>query len=217
VIAEELGFVGVIDGDRAVRWLVMRAFAIGRRRACSSATSPALVAQGIGLWIGVQAIINMGVNMGVLPTKGLTLPLMSFGGSAIVANCMALAILLRIDWEEPAAHAGGMRCSHAAPRRAPADHGRRHRRPHLSRARGGRVLRARGWRIVWLGNPRRHGGALVPKRGYPWPGSASRRCAARGCCASCCCRSTCCVAFWQARARDLRAHRPTWCWAWAAT
>jgi cell division protein FtsW len=58
-----------------------------------------LVAQGIGLWIGVQAIINMGVNMGVLPTKGLTLPLMSFGGSAIAANCIAIAILLRIDWE----------------------------------------------------------------------------------------------------------------------
>jgi cell division protein FtsW len=57
------------------------------------------VAQGIGLWIGVQAIVNMGVNMGVLPTKGLTLPLMSFGGSAIVANCCAIAVLLRIDWE----------------------------------------------------------------------------------------------------------------------
>ncbi len=59
----------------------------------------ALVAQGIGLWIGVQAIINMGVNMGVLPTKGLTLPLLSFGGSAISATCVALAILLRVDWE----------------------------------------------------------------------------------------------------------------------
>jgi cell division protein FtsW len=51
------------------------------------------------LWIGVQSFINMGVNMGVLPTKGLTLPLMSFGGSGIVANCLALAILLRVDWE----------------------------------------------------------------------------------------------------------------------
>ena len=59
----------------------------------------ALTAQGIGLWIGVQAIINMGVNMGVLPTKGLTLPLLSFGGSAILATCCALAILLRVDWE----------------------------------------------------------------------------------------------------------------------
>jgi len=59
----------------------------------------ALVAQGIGVWLGVQVFINMGVNMGVLPTKGLTLPLMSFGGSGLLSNCVALAILLRIDWE----------------------------------------------------------------------------------------------------------------------
>ena len=59
----------------------------------------ALVAQGIGVWLGVQGFINMGVNMGLLPTKGLTLPLMSFGGSGILANCVALAVLLRIDWE----------------------------------------------------------------------------------------------------------------------
>ena len=57
------------------------------------------MAQGIGVWLGVQTLINMGVNMGVLPTKGLTLPLMSFGGSGILANCVALAILLRIDYE----------------------------------------------------------------------------------------------------------------------
>ena len=60
---------------------------------------PALLAQGIGVWLGVQAFINMGVNMGVLPTKGLTLPLMSFGGSSIVVSCLALALLLRVDWE----------------------------------------------------------------------------------------------------------------------
>ena len=65
----------------------------------TSGIDAALVAQGIGLWIGVQAIVNMGVNMGMLPTKGLTLPLMSFGGSAIVATCCAIAVLLRIDWE----------------------------------------------------------------------------------------------------------------------
>jgi cell division protein FtsW len=59
----------------------------------------ALVAQGIGVWLGFQAFINMGVNMGVLPTKGLTLPLMSFGGSSIVITCIALAVLLRVDWE----------------------------------------------------------------------------------------------------------------------
>jgi len=80
-------------------WLVIRAFVIGRQAATRERFFPALVAQGIGVWIGIQAFINMGVNMGILPTKGLTLPLMSFGGSGIVANCIALAILLRIDWE----------------------------------------------------------------------------------------------------------------------
>jgi cell division protein FtsW len=78
---------------------VLRAFAIGHQAARLERLFAALVAQGIGLWIGVQAIVNMGVNMGVLPTKGLTLPLMSFGGSAIAANCCAIAMLLRIDWE----------------------------------------------------------------------------------------------------------------------
>ena len=99
VIAEELGFAGVATVIVLFSWLVLRAFAIGQRSAMLERLFSALVAQGIGLWIGVQAIINMGVNMGVLPTKGLTLPLMSFGGSAIAANCCALAVLLRIDWE----------------------------------------------------------------------------------------------------------------------
>jgi len=99
VIAEELGFAGVATVIALFGWLVLRAFAIGQQAAMLERLFSALVAMGIGLWIGVQAIINMGVNMGVLPTKGLTLPLMSFGGSAIAANCMAIAILLRIDWE----------------------------------------------------------------------------------------------------------------------
>ncbi|MES2563544.1 MAG: putative lipid II flippase FtsW [Pseudomonadota bacterium] len=99
VIAEELGFVAVALILMAFAWIVARAFSIGRRAAVLERYFPALVAQGIGLWIGVQAIINMGVNMGILPTKGLTLPLLSFGGSALVATCSALAILLRIDWE----------------------------------------------------------------------------------------------------------------------
>jgi len=58
-----------------------------------------LVAHGIGLWFGVQTLINIGVNMGMLPTKGLTLPLLSYGGSGIVANLTALAVLVRVDWE----------------------------------------------------------------------------------------------------------------------
>jgi cell division protein FtsW len=99
VIAEELGFAGVIAVVALFAWLVMRAFAIGRQAASLERPYAALVAQGIGVWLGVQSFINMGVNMGVLPTKGLTLPLMSFGGSGLLANCVSLAILIRIDWE----------------------------------------------------------------------------------------------------------------------
>ena len=99
VIAEELGFVGVAAVIALFAWVLFRAYAIGRQAARLSRPFAALVAQGIGVWIGVQAFINMGVNMGVLPTKGLTLPLLSFGGSGIVVNCIAIAVLLRIDYE----------------------------------------------------------------------------------------------------------------------
>jgi len=99
VIAEELGFVGVTAVIALFAWVLFRAYAIGRQAARLSRPFAALVAQGIGVWIGVQAFINMGVNMGVLPTKGLTLPLLSFGGSGIVINCIAIAVLLRIDYE----------------------------------------------------------------------------------------------------------------------
>ena len=81
VIAEELGLVGVLAVLALFVWLLFRAYAIGRQAALLKRPFAALVAQGIGLWIGVQAFINIGVNMGVLPTKGLTLPLLSFGGS----------------------------------------------------------------------------------------------------------------------------------------
>jgi cell division protein FtsW len=99
VIAEELGFAGVLAAIGLFSWLVLRAFAIGRQAVALERPYGALVAQGIGIWFGAQTLINMGVNMGVLPTKGLTLPLMSFGGSGLVANCLAIAVLLRIDWE----------------------------------------------------------------------------------------------------------------------
>jgi len=99
VIAEELGFVGVALVITLFVWMLYRAYAIGRQAAHLERPFAALVAWGIGVWVGVQTFINMGVNMGVLPTKGLTLPFLSFGGSGIVANCVALAILLRIDYE----------------------------------------------------------------------------------------------------------------------
>ena len=99
VVAEELGFAGVSLVIALFIWLLYRAYAIGRQAARLERSFAALVAQGIGVWIGVQAFINIGVNVGVLPPKGLTLPLLSFGGSGIVANCVALAILMRIDFE----------------------------------------------------------------------------------------------------------------------
>lgn len=99
VIAEELGFVGVAAVIVLFSWLVIRAFQIGRQAAVMERHFCALTAMGIGIWLGVQAGINIGVNVGLLPTKGLTLPFLSFGGSGIVANCMAIAILLRVDYE----------------------------------------------------------------------------------------------------------------------
>ena len=99
VVAEELGFAGVTLVVVLFAWLLVRAYAIGRQAARLEQPFSALVAHGIGIWLGVQTFINIGVNMGVLPTKGLTLPLLSFGGSGIVANCLALAILMRVDFE----------------------------------------------------------------------------------------------------------------------
>jgi cell division protein FtsW len=99
VIAEELGFAGVLVVIALFVWLLYRSWAIGRQAARLERPFAALCAQGIGVWIGVQAFINIGVNVGLLPTKGLTLPLLSFGGSGIVANCISIALLLRIDYE----------------------------------------------------------------------------------------------------------------------
>jgi cell division protein FtsW len=107
VIAEELGFAGVAAVITLFLFLVHRAFAVGRQAASLERYYAALVAQGIGVWLAAQAFINMGVNMGLLPTKGLTLPLLSFGGTGIVVTCMALAILLRIDWENRYLMRGG--------------------------------------------------------------------------------------------------------------
>ncbi len=99
VIAEELGFAGVVTVVGLFVWVVLRAFGMAKEAIENERYFAALLAQGLGVWIGVQGIINMGVNMGLLPTKGLTLPLLSFGGSGILANCIAMAILLRIDFE----------------------------------------------------------------------------------------------------------------------
>lgn len=99
VIAEEIGFIGVLAVIGMFVWIVVRAFGIAKEAIENERYFAALLSQGIGVWIGVQAIINIGVNMGLLPTKGLTLPLLSFGGSSMLANCVAMAIMLRIDYE----------------------------------------------------------------------------------------------------------------------
>jgi cell division protein FtsW len=107
VIGEELGFIGVFAVIAAFFWLTRRIFMIGRQAVALDRVFAGLMAQGVGLWIGCQAFINMGVNLGVLPTKGLTLPLMSYGGSAILMNLVALAIVLRIDMENRSLMRGG--------------------------------------------------------------------------------------------------------------
>jgi len=107
VIGEELGLLGVVLVIVAFFWLTRRVFEIGRQAIALDRVFSGLVAQGIGIWVGAQAVINMGVNLGVLPTKGLTLPLMSYGGSAILMNCIALAIVLRVDIENRQLMRGG--------------------------------------------------------------------------------------------------------------
>jgi cell division protein FtsW len=107
VIGEELGFVGVACVILAFFWLTRRIFHIGRQSIALDRVFAGLYAQGVGIWFGGQAFVNMGVNLGVLPTKGLTLPLMSYGGSAIVMNLVALAIVIRIDVENRQMMRGG--------------------------------------------------------------------------------------------------------------
>lgn len=99
VIGEEFGFVGIVIIIIAFVWLTRRITEIGREAIALDRVFSGLVAQGVAVWIGFQSFINMGVNLGALPTKGLTLPLMSFGGSAVLMNLVAIAVVLRIDYE----------------------------------------------------------------------------------------------------------------------
>jgi cell division protein FtsW len=107
VIGEELGLVGVLTVILLFYWLVKRAFEIGRQAVALERTFAGLVAQGVGLWLGVQAFVNMGVATGLLPTKGLTLPLVSYGGSALLSTLVAIALLLRVDFENRRLMRGG--------------------------------------------------------------------------------------------------------------
>ena len=107
VIGEEFGFVGVLVVILLFYWIVRRSFEIGRQALALDRTFAGLMAKGVGLWFGAQTFINMGVNLGLLPTKGLTLPLVSYGGSGIVLNCVALAVLMRVDYENRVLMRGG--------------------------------------------------------------------------------------------------------------
>jgi cell division protein FtsW len=99
VLAEELGLAGSLAVILVFAFIVAKAFMIGRRAERADRLFGAWLAYGIGVWIGLQSFINIGVNMGVLPTKGLTLPLMSYGGTSLVMSCIAIALLLRVDFE----------------------------------------------------------------------------------------------------------------------
>jgi len=107
VIGEELGFIGVAGVIAAFFWLTRRIFVIGRQAVALDRVFAGLMVQGIGVWIGGQTLINLGVNLGALPTKGLTLPLLSYGGSAILMNLIALAIVVRVDIESRQLMRGG--------------------------------------------------------------------------------------------------------------
>jgi cell division protein FtsW len=118
VVGEEFGLVGTLAVIAAFVFVVLRAFSIGARAEQAGWCFAAHVANGFGLGIGLQALVNVGVNVGLLPTKGLTLPFMSYGSNSIIVACMAVAMLLRIDTdlrrsEESAVPAGGMKWARA--------------------------------------------------------------------------------------------------------
>ncbi|WP_416221423.1 putative lipid II flippase FtsW [Rhodoferax sp.] len=107
VIGEEFGLLGVVMVIGLFLWLTRRIMHIGRQAIALDRVFAGLVAQGVGIWMGFQSFINVGVNLGALPTKGLTLPLMSYGGSAILLNLVAIAVVLRVDYENRQLMHGG--------------------------------------------------------------------------------------------------------------
>jgi cell division protein FtsW len=107
VIGEEFGLIGVLCVIGLFLWLTRRIMLIGRQAIALERIFAGLVAQGMGIWMGFQSCINIGVNLGALPTKGLTLPMMSYGGSAILLNLVSIAVVLRIDYENKLTMRGG--------------------------------------------------------------------------------------------------------------
>lgn len=106
ILAEEFGFIGILVVLALYGWLVLRAFVIGFQADKSGKHFGAYVAYGIGFWMGFQVILHIGVNLGMLPPKGLTLPLMSYGGSSLMVTLMAMALLMRVHRENCVARFG---------------------------------------------------------------------------------------------------------------
>ncbi len=107
ILGEELGALGILTVMSLFAWVIWRAISIGWQASLMGRNFQALVAQGVAVWLGVQCFINMGVNLGALPAKGLTLPLMSYGGSGLLVNCLAIALVLRVDFENRLLMRGG--------------------------------------------------------------------------------------------------------------
>lgn len=102
ILAEEFGLIGIALLISLFGIVVWRGFRIARAAEQQARHFQAYLAYGLTSWIGLQALINMAVNMGLLPTKGLTLPLLSYGGSSLITVCAMLGLLLRVDYENRA-------------------------------------------------------------------------------------------------------------------
>lgn len=136
ILAEELGLIGVVALIACYAVVVWRGFAIGRRAEKLDARFEAYLCYGLSAWLGLQALVNMAVNMGLVPTKGLTLPFMSYGGSSLMTALMLAALLLRVDHETRTA---------TTPRRVTSDHGTPVRSDFRAPSRGPAGSRSGGW------------------------------------------------------------------------
>ena len=167
VFAEEFGLLGSLVLIALFLALLWRIFSIAKRAAATERFFEAYLAMGLGTWLGLQAFINIGVNMGLLPTKGLTLPLISYGRSSLIVTMAAIGLLLRIHHElvvdarpvtDNAEGAGNERAAHTC-------HGGRYRWTCLSGTRCRASTRGAFANVVWLGTHRGLESTVVPDAG----------------------------------------------------